>query len=132
VIKGSGDSPHYLAANWARIALSTVWHTTIRTRLAQSRTIRGKATTHLHHNPVGRPIYVRCGEPEQAKAGANQVVLSAVVLNQPIAVIATVIFDCQALIAIKQIWTAYDTASLVIDGNLNLRPWESGKHEQHP
>jgi hypothetical protein len=40
------------------------------------------------------------------KAGADEAILAAVVVNQPITVVAAVVFDCQTLMAIKQVWTA--------------------------
>jgi hypothetical protein len=54
-----------------------------------------------------------------------------VVFNQPIAVVAAVVFDGQAVKAIEQVWTAQETALVVIDRNLNLRPWESSEYEEH-
>jgi hypothetical protein len=47
--------------------------------------------------------------------------LAAVVINQPIAMVAAVVLDREALMAIDQVWTGQETALVVIDGNLNLR-----------
>jgi hypothetical protein len=88
--------------------------------------------TYLHRDCIGTPIHIRGSEAKQAEADPDEAILAAIVSNQPITVIATVVFDRQALKAIQQVWTAYETASMVVDGNLNLRPWEPGKHEQHP
>lgn len=67
---------------------------------------RTKAVTYLHRNCIGSRVYVRGGEAEQAKPGANQAVLAAVIVHQPITVVAAVIFDCEALTGIKQVGTA--------------------------
>src|SRR5437660_9870818 len=62
---------------------------------------------------------------------ARMAVLPAVVINQPIAMIATVVFDRQALKAIQEVWPAQETAVIVTDGNLNLRPGESRQHKEN-
>jgi hypothetical protein len=85
----------------------------------------------MHRDHIGSPIYIRCGEAEQTKAGAHEAVLAAIVINQPIAMVAAVVFDCKALKGIKQIWAGYETALMVMDRNLNPRPWEAGEHEEH-
>lgn len=100
--------------------------------MALSRRIRGEAVTYLHHNQIGSPVYIRCSKSEHPKAGGHEAILAAVILNQPITVVAAVVFDCQALKAIKQVWTAKETAIVVTDGNLNLRLRKSGEHEEHP
>jgi len=46
--------------------------------------------------------------------------------------IATVVFDRQALKAVEQIWTAQEPALIVLDRNLRLWARESSKHEEHP
>ena len=74
-----------------------------------------KTLTHLHRNYFGSPVHVRCSESEQAKAGADEAVLAAVVIHQPIAMVGAVVFDCKTLKSIKQVWTAQETASLVVD-----------------
>ena len=66
----------------------------------------GEFVTHLHRDRFGTPVHVRCCEAQQAEAGANEAILAAVVINHSIPVIAAVIFDGQALTAIKQVWTA--------------------------
>ncbi len=91
-----------------------------------------KGVAHLHRDQVRIPIYVCRGEAEQAKAGADEAVLAAVVIHQPIAVVAAVVFDCQAVKSIEQVWPAQETALVVMDRNLSLRRWEPGKHEEHP
>ena len=92
----------------------------------------GKALPNLHRNCFGGAVHVGCGEAEQAKAGADEAVLAAVVLDHSITMVAAVIFDCQALTRIEQVGAAQEAASIVMDGNLNLRPRKSGQHEQHP
>ena len=62
--------------------------------------------TDLHRNCIGSPVYIGCREAEQAIASADQAVLAAVVVNQPITMVAAVIFDCQALTPIEQVGTA--------------------------
>jgi hypothetical protein len=86
---------------------------------------------HLHRDQVRIPVNVRRGEAEQAKTGVDEAILAPVVFNQPIAVVAAVVFDCQALKAIEEVWTAQETALVVIDRNLNLRPWDSSEYEEH-
>ena len=66
----------------------------------------GKTVSYLHRNCIRSPVYIRCSEAEQAKAGADEAILAAVVINQAITVIAAVVFDCQPLLSIKQVWTA--------------------------
>ena len=87
---------------------------------------------HLHRDQIRIAVDVCCSETEKAKACADEAILAAVVINQPIAVIATVVFDCQALKAIKQVWTAQETALVVMDRNLSFRRREPSEHEEHP
>jgi len=58
--------------------------------------------------------------------------LAAVVIHQTITMVAAVVFESQALSAVKQVRTGYFVALIVVDGALNFRPWESGKYEEHP
>ena len=116
------------------MALSAARDATIRARMAVSRprcVLRTEGVTHLRRDCIGSPVHVRCSEAEQAKACADEAVLPAVVINQPIAMIATVVFDRQALKAIQQVWPAQETALIVTDGNLNLRPGESCQHKEN-
>jgi hypothetical protein len=92
---------------------------------------RGEGVAYLHRDEVRVPVDVCRSEAEQAKAGADKAILAAVVFNQPIAVVAAVVFDCQTLEAIKQVWSAEETALVIMDRNLNLRPGESSEHEEH-
>ena len=96
------------------------------------RVFAGKVLTHLHRNRIWRSVHIRGSEAQQVEAGTDQAILAAVVINQPIAMIATVVFDCQVLAAIQQVWARYVKALVVADGTLNLRPRESGKHQKHP
>src|SRR5207245_9958889 len=119
---------------WARMALSAARDATIRARMAVSRprcALRTEGLTHLRRDRIGSPVHVRCSEAEPAKAGTDEAVLPAVVIHQPLAMIATVVFDRQALKAIQQVWAAQETAVIVTDGNLNLRPGESRKHKEN-
>ncbi|HEY8864317.1 MAG TPA: hypothetical protein VIO37_09120 [Candidatus Dormibacteraeota bacterium] len=88
--------------------------------------------TNLQCNSIGSPVHIGGSEAKQAKAGTDEAVLAAIVINQPITVVAAVVFDCQALNRIKQVWAAWETVLIVMDGNLNLRSRESGQHEDHP
>jgi len=92
---------------------------------------RGKSATYLHRNSIGRPVHIGCGEAKQPKPGPDKAILAAIVINQPFPVIATVVFDCQALSAIKKVWTAHKTTSIIVDRNLNFRPREARKYEEH-
>ena len=62
--------------------------------------------TYLHRNCFRSPVDIRRSEAEHAKSRADEGILAAVVINHSIAVISAVVFDCQALNAIKQVWTA--------------------------
>ncbi len=73
---------------------------------AESFAFTGKAVSDLRHDCVGGPIYIGRGEAEQANAGAHEGILAAVVIDQPIPVVSTVVFDCETLSAKKQIRTA--------------------------
>jgi hypothetical protein len=95
------------------------------------RSVRGESVTYVHDDHIGSSVYIRCGEAEQANAGADEAVLAAVVINQPITMIGAVVFDCQALMAVEQIWTAHEPALIIVNRNLNLRPWEAGQHKEH-
>ena len=70
------------------------------------RRLNPEAVPYLHRNYVGSPVDIRCSEAKQPKAGADEAILAAVVINHAITVITAVVFDCQALIPIKQVWTA--------------------------
>ena len=45
--------------------------------------------------------------------------------------VASVVFDGQTLSSIKQVWTPYEATLIIVDGNLNLRPWKSGQQAEH-
>jgi hypothetical protein len=92
---------------------------------------RGEGVAHLHRDEVRVPVYVCRSEPEEAKPGADEAILAAVVVDQPITVVAAVVFDCQAMESIKQVWTAEESALVVMDRNLSFRRWKPGEHEQH-
>jgi len=62
--------------------------------------------TYLHCNCLRTSVHVRRGEPKQAKSGADEAILAAVVFHHPIPVIATVEFNGQTLNAIKQVRSA--------------------------
>jgi hypothetical protein len=86
---------------------------------------------YLHYNRVGCSVHIRCSETEQTKGCANQAVLPAVVVDHTIPMVAAVIFDGQPLEPIEQVRTTQEVASIVMDGNLNLRLREPRKHEEH-
>src|SRR2546425_8710530 len=89
------------------MALSAARDATIRARMAVSRprrAFRTEGLTHLRRDCIGSHVYVRRSEAEQAKACADKAVLPAVVINQPIAMITTVVLDRQALKAIQEVW----------------------------
>jgi hypothetical protein len=90
---------------------------------------KGEGVAYLHCYQIRVPVYVCRSEAEQAEADADEAILAAVVINQPVAVVAAVVFDRQALYAIKQVWTAQETALVVMDRYLSLRPWKSCEHE---
>src|SRR5438552_6242843 len=116
------------------MVLSTQWDATIRARMAVSRprcALRTEGVTHLRRDCTGTPVHVRCGEAEQAKTGADKAVLSAVVVYQAITMIATVVLDRQALMAIQEVWPAQETAVIVADRDLYLRLGEPCKHDEH-
>ena len=73
--------------------------------LAESGATR-KVVPHLHCDRIGTSVYVCCCETEQAKSGADETVLAAVVIDKPISVIAAVVFDGQAVPAIEEVRTA--------------------------
>src|SRR2546429_2572438 len=114
-----------MALSGARDATSGAGMAVSRPRCA----VRAEGLTHLRRDRIGSPVHVRCSEAEQAKAGTDEAVLPAVVINQPIAMIATVVFDRQALKAIQQVWAGPATAVTVTDGNPNLKPGESRQHQ---
>jgi hypothetical protein len=62
--------------------------------------------TYEHRDHLWSPVYIGRCESQQTKAGADQAILAPIVIDQPLAMVAAVVFDCQALVAIKQIWTA--------------------------
>ena len=55
----------------------------------------------MHRDEVWVPVYVCRSEPEEAKPRADEAILAAVVVNQPITVVAAVVFDCQAVKSIE-------------------------------
>jgi hypothetical protein len=87
--------------------------------------------TYLHRDTIGSAVHIRCGEAQQTKARVHEGILAAVVIDQPIPMVASVVFDCQSLTAIKQVWARNETALVVIERSLNLWPWESAEHEEH-
>lgn len=92
--------------------------------------LTGKSLAYLHHNCIGSPEHIRRREAEQAQSRADEAILAAVVINEPIAVVAAVVFNGKALTAIEQVWAAQKPTLIVIDGNLDLRPRKSGEHEE--
>ncbi len=69
-------------------------------RMAQS-----KAVTYLDRNSIGRSVHICRGEPEHVEAGTHEVILAAIVVNEPFMVVGAVVLDCQALYAIEEVWT---------------------------
>ena len=92
----------------------------------------GEAVTYLRVDRVRSPVHICCREAEQAIAGRDKAILAAVVINQPVTVAATVVFDRQLLTRIQEVRTAKETSLIVMDGNLNLRARQLGKYEDHP
>jgi hypothetical protein len=85
----------------------------------------------LPHNRIGGFVQIHRCEAQQPNISADQIVLATVVVYQPITVVAAVIFNRQALLAIEEVWTSQEAALIVIDGNLKLRPRKSGEYQQH-
>ncbi len=87
--------------------------------------------TYLHRNRIGRSVYIRCSEAEQAKARADEAILAAIVINQPITMVATVVFDRQVLKSVEKVWSAQETPLIIMYRHLNLRPRKPCEHEEH-
>src|SRR5256885_16763184 len=110
------------------MALSAARDATIRARMAVSRprcALRTGRLTHLRRDCIGSPVHVCCSEAEQAKAGTDEAVLPAVVINPPIAVNNTLVLDRPALKAIQEGLAAPEKAVLVTDGKLKPQPGET-------
>ena len=73
--------------------------------LAESGATR-KVVPHLHCDRIGTSVYVCCCETEQAKSGADETVLAAVVIDHSVTMVASVVFDRQTLLEVKKVWTA--------------------------
>jgi hypothetical protein len=58
--------------------------------------------------------------------------LPAIVIDHPVTMAAAVVFDREALLGVEEVWTAQETALIVVDRYLNFRLRESRQHEQHP
>jgi hypothetical protein len=57
--------------------------------------------------------------------------LAPIVVNQTISMIASVKFDCETAIAVKEVWAGQEQTLAILDRNLNARPRKSRKHEKH-
>jgi hypothetical protein len=75
---------------------------------------------------------VRGSESQQAKAGVDEQVLPAVVLNEALAVIAPVIFQNESRRRVIEVCPTDELLTAVVEVGLDLRVWESGLDEQPP
>jgi hypothetical protein len=75
---------------------------------------------------------VRGSESQQAKAGVDEQVLPAVVLNEALAVIAPVIFQNESRRRVIEVCPTDELLAAVVEVGLDLRVWESGLNEQPP
>ena len=87
--------------------------------------------TYLHRNYNWIPVDIGGTEAEQPEPRADKTILATVVIDQPIAMVASVVLNGQALGAVQKIWTAQEVALIVMDRNLNVRPRESSEHKEH-
>ena len=87
--------------------------------------------TYLHRNRIGGSVYIRCSEAEQSKARADEAILAAIVINQPITMVAAVVFDRQLVKSVEKVWTAQEPPLIIVYRHLNLRSRKPCEHEEH-
>jgi hypothetical protein len=73
---------------------------------------------------------VRGCETQEAKAGVDEQVLPAVVLNEALAVIAPVIFQNESRRRVIEVSPTDELLTAVAEVGLDLRVWEAGLDEQ--
>jgi hypothetical protein len=62
-----------------------------------------KPLPYPHRNRIRTLVYIRCGEPEQLQASADQAILTAIVFDQALTMVAAVVLKCQAFAAKQQV-----------------------------
>ena len=90
-----------------------------------------KSEANLHRDQIRTPVYIRCREAQETKPGADEAILAAVVIDEPITMVATVVLDRQPLKPIEKVGTAQESAVMVFDGNLSVRPRDAGQNQKH-
>ncbi len=91
---------------------------------------RGQGPTDLCHDDVWLTMDVRGGESQQAIAGVDEQVLPAVVLDEALAVIASVIFQNESRRRVIEVCPTDELLTAVVEVGLDLRVWEAGLDEQ--
>ncbi len=91
---------------------------------------RGQGRADLCHDDVWLTMDVRGSESQQAKAGVDEQVLPAVVLNETLAVIAPVILQNESRRRVIEVCSTDELQAAVVEVGLDLRVWEAGLDEQ--
>jgi hypothetical protein len=86
----------------------------------------------LRYDDVGLTMDVGGGETQEAKAGVDEQVLPAVVLNEALAVIAPVIFDNESRRRVIEVCPTDELLTSITEVGLDLWVWEPGLDEQPP
>jgi len=71
------------------------------------------------------------GEAEKSNAGVQQSILTAIVLQEVVAVSASLVFHRESLVSVVEIWAAQEATTLVVEGNLRLGSRKSCQDEEH-
>ncbi len=93
---------------------------------------RRKGRTDLCYDDAWLTMDVRGCETQEAKAGVDEQVLTAVVFNEALAVIAPVIFENESRRRVIEVCPTDELLAAVAEVGLDLGVWEAGLDEQPP
>ena len=87
---------------------------------------RTERRAHLSHQSVGPALEVSRGEAQESIPGIDQEVLAAVVFNQALAMVATVVLDGEARRGVVKVGPAYKPRRCVDKVCLDFWPRQAG------
>jgi hypothetical protein len=93
---------------------------------------RSQSRTDLRHDDFRLTTDVGGRETQETKSRVDEEVLPAVVLNEPFAMIAPVIFQNESRRRVIEVCPGYELLTAVAKVGLDLRVWQAGLDEQPP
>jgi len=91
-----------------------------------------KCTAHLGGDDIRAIANVRGGESQQPESRIDHQVLPPVVLDQPVAMVAAVVFDDEAGCRVVEVSLRDESTAAVVEICLNFRAKQAGLEQQPP